>query len=74
MHIFMCPCGKAIDNSHRGREREKCKEERDVMKEMREIDVRDMKKFGTLLYIVARKTIAVLADSWGPLAAKQEGD
>ena len=42
-------------------------EERDVLDEMRNIDERDMEKFGTL--DSGEKTIAVLGDRWCPQAA-----
>ena len=48
------------------------KEERDVSKEMRKIDERDMEKFGTL--DCSEKTIAILRDRWWPQKVKQDGD
>ena len=47
-----------------------CKEERDVLEDMREIDECDMEKFGTL--DSSDKRIAILGDTWWPHA--QEGD
>ena len=48
------------------------KKERDVLKEMRKIDVCDMEKFDTL--DSSEKTIAILGDRWWPQTAKQKGD
>ena len=58
----MCPCGKAVKSrTHIVRECEMCKEELDVF-EMSEINEYDVKKFGTLKYIVARKRSLILGD------------
>ena len=48
------------------------KEERDVLREMRNVDECDMERFGTL--DSSEKTIAILGDRWWPQTAKQEGD
>ena len=53
----MCPCGKAKESrTHVVGECEICKEERDVLKEMRKIDECDMQKLRTLDN--SQKTIA----------------
>ena len=58
----MCPSGKAIESrTHIVGECELYKEERDVSKEMREIDECDMEEFGTLSS--TEKTIAILYHS-----------
>ena len=45
----MCPCGKGKESrTHTVRQCEICKEERDLLEEMRKIDDCDMEKFGTL--------------------------
>ena len=45
------------------------KEERDVLEEMRKIDVCDTESLTS-----SEKTIAILGDRWWPQAAKQDGD
>ena len=45
----MCPCGKAVESrTHIVIECEICKEERDVLEEMRKIDECGVETFGTL--------------------------
>ena len=44
------------------------KKERDVLKEIRKIDVCDMEKFDTL--DSSEKTIAILGDRWWPQTTK----
>ena len=55
----MCPCGKAVESrTHIVIECEICKEERDVLEEMRKIDECGVETFGTL--DSSEKTIAIL--------------
>ena len=49
-----------------------CKEERDVLEEMRKINECDVEKFGTL--DSREKTVAILGGRWWPQTVKQEGD
>ena len=64
------------DRSHVVGECEIYKEERDVLEEMRKLDVCicDMKEFGRLLVESSEKTIAIQGDGRRPQPAKQDGD
>ena len=69
----ICPCGPSIESrTHVIGECEMCKEERDVLVEMRKLDVCDKEEFGGLES--SEKTIAILGDRWWPQTAKQDGD
>ena len=48
-----------------------CKEERDVLEEMRKINECDVEKFGTL--DSSEKTIAILGNKWRPQTANRKG-
>ena len=48
------------------------KEERDLLEEMRKLDVCDMEEFGGLER--SERTIAILGDRWWPQMAKQDRD
>ena len=59
----MRPCGEAVESRfHIEGEREICKEERDVLEEMRQIDECGMKKFGALDH--SENVIGILRDRW----------
>ena len=73
MHKCALPCGKAIEGrTHIVGECEMCKEERDVLGEMRKIGGCDMEEFGTL--DSSEKVIAIGGDRWWPPTAKYEWD